>query len=69
MSPKTNLNPISILMADDDPDDQLMAKEAFEENRMANDLNFVQDGEELMDYLQHRGKYNAQNAPKPGLIY
>ena len=68
MSPKTNLNPISILMADDDPDDQLMAKEAFEENRMANDLNFVQDGEELMDYLQHRGKYNAQNAPKPGLI-
>ncbi|KOF03217.1 response regulator [Roseivirga seohaensis] len=68
MSPSTNLNPISILMADDDPDDQLMAKEAFEENRMANDLNFVQDGEELMDYLQHRGKYNAQNAPKPGLI-
>tara|TARA_A100000171_G_scaffold52186_2_gene69438 strand:+ start:4601 stop:5059 length:459 start_codon:yes stop_codon:yes gene_type:complete len=68
MSPSTNLNPISILMADDDPDDQLMAKEAFEENRMANDLNFVQDGEELMDYLQHRGKYNAKNAPKPGLI-
>jgi len=68
MSTNTNLKPINILMADDDPDDQLMTKEAFEENRMVNKLSFVSDGEELMDYLQHRGKFNAQNAPKPGLI-
>lgn len=62
------LKPITILMADDDPDDQLMAKEAFEENRMANNLKFVNDGEELMDYLHKRGEYNQENAPKPGLI-
>lgn len=55
-------------MADDDPDDQLMAKEAFEENRMANSLHIVNDGEELMDYLKYRGKYNPDNAPRPGLI-
>lgn len=64
----TKARPITILMADDDPDDQLLAKEAFEENRMANNLRFVNDGEELMDYLKHRGEYNKANAPKPGLI-
>ncbi len=55
-------------MADDDPDDQLMAKEAFEENRMANHLVFVNDGEQLMQYLRHEKGYNKDNAPKPGLI-
>lgn len=62
------LKPITILMADDDPDDQLMAKEAFEENRMLNGLYFVNDGEELLDYLMHRGKYTPENAPRPDLI-
>ena len=45
------IKPITILMADDDPDDQLMAREAFEENRMANSLIFVNNGEELMNYF------------------
>ncbi|MEM9855739.1 MAG: response regulator [Bacteroidota bacterium] len=62
------IKPITILMADDDPDDQLMAQEAFEENRMANALAFVNDGQELLDYLKHEGKYNQTNAPRPGLI-
>ena len=55
-------------MADDDPDDRVLTKDALEENRLANDLHFVEDGEELMDYLHQRGKFNAENAPKPGLI-
>jgi CheY-like chemotaxis protein len=59
---------ITILMADDDPDDRILTKDALEENRLANDLHFVEDGEELMDYLHQRGKYNKQNAPFPGLI-
>ncbi len=63
------LKPITILMADDDPDDRQMTKEAFEENHLANDLRFVEDGEELLDYLYQRGKYAAPNsAPPPGLI-
>ncbi|MGD1889453.1 MAG: response regulator [Cyclobacteriaceae bacterium] len=58
----------TILMADDDPDDRILTKDALEENRLANDLHFVEDGEELMDYLHQRGKYSEQNAPFPGLI-
>ncbi len=60
---------ITILMADDDADDRFMAKEAFKEAMLINDLRFVEDGEELMDYLNHRGKYfDPMSAPKPGLI-
>lgn len=60
---------ITILMADDDEDDRLMAQEALQEARLANDLHFVLDGEELMDYLYHQGKYtDVSNAPRPGLI-
>ena len=61
--------PISILVAEDDPDDRELAREAFEENHLANDLRFVEDGEELLDYLYQRGKYAGENAPPlPGLI-
>jgi len=63
------MRPITILMAEDDPDDRQMTKEAFEEARLANDLRFVEDGAELMDYLYHRGKYSAPGvAPRPGLL-
>ncbi len=62
-------NPITILMAEDDPDDRFLAQEALEENRLANDLHFVHDGEALMDYLYRRGQYAAlDNAPRPGMI-
>jgi len=61
--------PITILMADDDPDDRQMTQEAFAESRLANDLRFVQDGVELMDYLQRRGRYaDPASSPRPGLI-
>ena len=60
---------ITILLADDDADDRLMAADALEESRLANDLRFVEDGEELMDYLNRRGKYaESDAAPRPGLI-
>ena len=61
--------PIIILLADDDADDRMLAKEALAESRLANDLRFVQDGEELMDYLYRRGRFAAPGeAPRPGLI-
>lgn len=61
--------PITILMAEDDPDDRFLAQEALEEARLANDLHFVENGEELMDYLYNRGEYAAlENSPVPGLI-
>lgn len=62
-------SPIVILMADDDPDDRELTREAFAESRVGNELRFVEDGEELMDYLHRRGKYaNPAQAPLPGLI-
>jgi CheY-like chemotaxis protein len=56
-------------MADDDPEDRMMTQEAFEESRLANDLRFVENGVELMDYLHRRGKFSEPgSAPRPGLI-
>ena len=61
--------PITILMADDDADDRLLAQDALKEARLANEMYFVEDGEELMDYLRHRGKYAELNGSQPpGLI-
>jgi CheY-like chemotaxis protein len=60
---------ITILMADDDADDQLMAREAMEEAGLTNVLKFVEDGEELLDYLRRTGAYaDPDSAPRPGLI-
>lgn len=67
----TNKNgqPIVILMADDDADDRMLTRDALEESRVLNELRFVEDGEELMDYLHHRGRFSdPETAPKPGLI-
>lgn len=64
-----NSKPITILMADDDDEDRMLTKEAWEECRLANDLRFVEDGEELMEYLERRGKYtDPKHSPRPGLI-
>lgn len=60
---------ITILMADDDEEDRMLTRKAFELNHLGNDLRFVEDGEELLDYLHHRGKYEApDSSPRPGLI-
>ncbi|MDB5036381.1 MAG: two-component system response regulator [Chlorobi bacterium] len=60
---------ITILMADDDADDRMLAKDALEESRVANNLLFVEDGEELIDYLLRRGRFtDPATSPRPGLI-
>lgn len=61
--------PITILMADDDSDDRRLTQEALTESRLMNPMVFVENGEELMDYLRHHGKYAPPHAPaRPGLI-
>ena len=66
MSPS---KPIHILIADDDEEDCAFAREALRVARVVNDLHFVHDGEELMDYLRARGRYAGSGlAPRPGLI-
>jgi two-component system, response regulator len=60
---------VAVLLADDDEDDRMMTADAFREARLANELMCVTDGEELMDYLHHRGKFAPPAAaPRPGLI-
>jgi CheY-like chemotaxis protein len=58
-----------ILIADDDPDERLLVKEAFEESKWKKPLHFVQDGVELLDYLFRRGNYaDLAEEPLPDLI-
>ena len=61
--------PITILIAEDDPDDRMLLQDAFTESRLANDLQFVEDGKQLLAYLRREGEYaEPGNAPFPGLI-
>jgi len=59
----------TIIMADDDPEDCLLTQDAWEESGSPHQISFVRDGEELLDYLHHRGKFsNAQDYPQPSMI-
>lgn len=61
--------PITILVAEDDADDRILLKEAFDENRLSNDLRFVENGEELIAYLRREDVFATPGvAPYPGLI-
>lgn len=60
---------ILILLADDDEDDRMLTADALRISKLANTLSTVNDGEELMDYLYHRGRYAPPaSSPKPGLL-
>ncbi|HEY0755754.1 MAG TPA: response regulator [Ktedonobacteraceae bacterium] len=64
-----NKEVLVILMADDDEDDILLTQKALEKGKLLNPLHTVRDGEELLDYLLHRGEYLTEaNAPRPGVI-
>jgi CheY-like chemotaxis protein len=66
---KPEPKPITILLADDDADDRLLTRDALAESRLANDLRFVEDGEQLLQYLRREGDYERPEAsPRPGLI-
>ena len=66
---KPTPQPIIVLYADDDPEDRMLVKDAWEESRVANELHFVEDGEDLMDYLHRRGKYrHLTDSRLPGMI-
>jgi two-component system response regulator len=64
-----NPQPIVILMAEDDPDDRLLVKDAFVESHVFNHLLFVEDGVRLMDYLRGQDEFaNRKDFPMPDLI-
>ena len=66
---KDGLRTVLILMAEDDPDDRLLTEEALKEAHLQNEIHFVEDGMELLDYLYRRGKYGDNgNVRRPGII-
>jgi two-component system response regulator len=67
--PDSTTRPITILLADDDEDDRLMTRDALRDARLHNDLRFVIDGVDLLDYLHRRGRHSdPASSPRPGLI-
>ncbi len=61
--------PIKILIADDDADDRMMIKDAFEDSRLNNELDFVEDGEQLIAYLRRQGEFSRlAGEPYPGVV-
>ena len=70
MMPDRHKIPITILICDDDEDDRMLTQQALEEAHVANELRFVENGEELLDYLYQRGRFAGETgaAPRPGLI-
>lgn len=57
-----------IVCADDDADDRMLVRDAFEEAGMGDFLKFVEDGEQLLDYLTRQNGFTAENAPWPDVI-
>jgi CheY-like chemotaxis protein len=57
---------IEILLVEDDPGDELITREAFEHNKLKNNLHVAHDGEEGLDFLYRRGPF--EGAPRPDLI-
>lgn len=60
---------LTILIAEDDNQDRLLIEHALRKSRILNDIRFVIDGEDLMNYLYNRGEYaDPAESPRPGLI-
>ena len=70
MTQAKNKIPITILICDDDEEDRVLTQQALEGAHISNNVRFVEDGEQLLDYLYQRGEYagEAGKAPRPGLI-
>ncbi|OBG27145.1 response regulator [Mycobacterium sp. E3198] len=67
MTPATSAGrAIEILLVEDDPGDELITREAFEHNKLKNNLHVAHDGEEGLDFLYQRGQF--EGAPRPDLI-
>jgi CheY-like chemotaxis protein len=57
-----------IVLAEDDPDDRLLLEQAFVDVRASSDRVFVEDGEDLMELLLGRGRYEGRRDRRPDLI-
>ena len=64
-----DLKNVVLLIAEDDPEDRMLTGEALEDAGMGEQIHFVEDGEELLDFLRRQGRYqDLQGASLPRLI-
>ncbi len=69
MSGAASRIPGVILLADDDPGDQKLITKAFERGSHNYQIKIVEDGEQLVDYLQQNGTFSdASTSPRPSLV-
>ncbi len=64
---KQSKGEVEILLVEDNPNDVEMALRAFKKNNITNNILVVNDGEDALDYLYARGKYDSpgiNNRPK-----
>lgn len=59
---------LTILLAEDEEDDVMLALDAFKRGRITNRVDVVSNGDEVIQYLRHEGRFKEQKPPKPGLI-
>lgn len=66
---KGEVKPINILLVEDNEDDIVIIRRAFfKKGKLTNGLYIVRNGEEALDFINHRGKYAEEKPPTPGLI-
>ena len=58
--------PVEILLVEDNPGDHRLTKEALHEGKVYNNLHWVKDGVEALDFLKQRGPH--KKAPRPDII-
>lgn len=66
MSSFPHIRPAEILLAEDNPGDIDLTKEALEQGKVLHHLNVVNDGAKLLSFLRREGEY--VHAPRPDLI-
>jgi CheY-like chemotaxis protein len=66
MTPRPVGQPIEVLLVEDDPGDVLLIREAFDDNKVHNNLNVVSDGEQALQFLRRQGEH--ADALRPDLV-
>lgn len=57
------VNPIHILLVEDNEGDIFLTREALEDGKIVNKLTVLKDGKEAIDFLEKKGKYEAESGP------
>ena len=65
MADKVKKLDILLLVEDEEDHAELIIKSLKEDGHLINEIKWVENGQEAIDYIKHQGKYNKENAPRP----